>query len=89
MQASRFVMVLSEFGHCAKHQVIIWLSWSCSKTLGQDYFFIPTPPVGDAISLTLDCLEFSSATDNQTQLRNSLHQCSEQLFLPTHGSSAY
>ena len=27
----------------AKHQVIIWLSWSCPRTLGQDYFFIPTP----------------------------------------------
>ena len=88
MQASRFVMVLSEFGHCAKHQVIIWLSWSCSKTLGQDYFFIPTPPVGDAISLTLDCLEFSSATDNQTQLRNSLHQCLEQFFTLHPGFSA-
>ena len=37
--AFTFVMVLSEFGLCAKHQVIIWLSWSCPKTLGQDYFF--------------------------------------------------
>ena len=78
-------MVLSEFGRSAKHQVIIWLSWSCPKTLGQDYFFYPHPTPDARTSLTKSCLEFHKDAKKNSPPRDSLHECLALFFTPTSG----
>jgi hypothetical protein len=74
----RFVMVLSEFGLRAKHQVIIWLSWSCPETSGQDYFF-------SLFYLTFLCSEFLFACSDTALPLDSLQLCSEQCFFLPYG----
>ena len=58
----RFVMVLSEFGLRAKHQVIIWLSWSCPETSGQDYFFSSILPHIPLFRIPIRLQRHSTAT---------------------------